>query len=167
MLRIVQSAKDLDFRQMFAVYDESICNHAENRYSREHPGMRVLMAQQDFVADWKTSLGDKTAFCALWVVDDAYTSVLRMDKYLDGMLLNTLETVPSARGKGYATILIKETINWLRNKDCHKVYSHIDKRNSVSAALHKSCGFSRLMDYAVYLDGSVFHTCDTFVLNIH
>ena len=35
------------------------------------------------------------------------------------------------------------------------VYSHVGKRNTASMALHMGCGFEKIQDCAVYIDGSV------------
>ena len=77
-----------------------------------------------------------------------------MEPYEDGLLLSALETAPKHRGKGYATVLVREVLNQLEGT---AVYSHISLRNRGSLQVHRKCGFRKLLDHARYLDGSV-HT---------
>ena len=44
-----------------------------------------------------------------------------------------------------------------------KVYSHISRDNAPSIAAHTACGFQKILDHAIYLDGSVHPDADTYV----
>ena len=102
------------------------------------------------------------AFYAIWVEEDAYKAAVRFCPYKDGLLLHSLETVPTERRKGYAYALISQTLSHLRTIGHNVVYSHIEKRNISSIALHKKCGFEMLSDSATYLDGTVTRYSSTF-----
>lgn len=166
MIKVIRSIKELDFSQIFAVYEESICQDGKCRYPYEPDGVQILLAQQELYSSWEVFFQDKTAVCALWVVDGHYCAALRLERYCDGYLLNSLETAPDARRKGYATALVKALIKLLKEKRPIKLYSHIDKHNHISITVHRSCGFYKIMDYAVYLDGSVLHSSDTYICDI-
>ena len=65
------------------------------------------------------------------------------------------------RGKGYATLLIKNVQKYLSHNKHRIIYSHISKHNGPSLAVHNKCGFHIIKDYAVYSDGSVLQNCYT------
>ena len=44
-----------------------------------------------------------------------------------------------------------------------RIYSHVEKNNLPSIALHEKCGFVRHLDYGRMLDGSVLHKYWTFL----
>ena len=78
----------------------------------------------------------------------------------DGLLVEGLETAPCSRHKGYAKMLLEET---LPNLPERRVYSHINRDNRYSIEVHLSCGFSRISDCSFYIDGSVDYHCDTYM----
>lgn len=167
MLLIVKTMADLDFAQLFEVYRESICADGEERYPMESAGVRTLWAEQDFYSCFEMFLKDNSAACALWIVDGIYYSALRLERYRDGYLLNSLETAQEARGKGYATNLLRAVVQWLKLQGETKLYSHIDNRNLPSVSVHCASGFRKIMDYAVFLDGSVIHSSSTYLCEIN
>ena len=60
---------------------------------------------------------------------------------------------PEQRRKGFAAALIRAVQCFLDGKT--KLYSHVDKRNLSSLKVHEKCGFRRVADFAVCVDGSV------------
>ena len=98
--------------------------------------------------------------CCIWEEKGRYVSALRLQRWLDGWLLEGLQTHRDHRGKGYAKQLIAESLEALK---IEKVYSHIRRDNTPSIAAHTSCGFQRILDYATYLDGSVHRHSDTYL----
>ena len=100
----------------------------------------------------------------MWISGGRYIAALRVEPYRDGYLITGLETAPDARRKGYATKLLQGVIAHLKDEGKVPVYSHVDKGNHASMAVHKKCGFQILYDYGVYLDGSVFQTSYTLVI---
>ena len=53
----------------------------------------------------------------------------------------------------FAAALIRAVQCFLEGKT--KLYSHVDKRNLSSLKVHEKCGFRRVADFAVCVDGSV------------
>ena len=104
--------------------------------------------------------------CAVWAPEGAYQAVLRLEPYADGLLLSGLETAPGSRRRGFAKALIEAVVEKLDNDGKTIVYSHVDKQNFASLAVHASCGFERTKEYAVYSDGSVLHSSCTFCKRI-
>jgi hypothetical protein len=44
-----------------------------------------------------------------------------------------------------------------------KIYVHISRRNAASIAVHIACGFCKILDHAVYADGSVLRSSATYL----
>ena len=96
----------------------------------------------------------------MWAPEGLYRSALRLEPYNDGYLLTALETTPAMRRKGYAEALVRAVLNAFSDMP---IYSHVARANRASIALHKKCGFSKHLDYATYLDGSVSAQAVTFI----
>ena len=91
-------------------------------------------------------------FLAAWEVDGEITAIVRIEPYHDGHLITCLETNKYERRKGYASLLLSSVMD-----DCPGVYyAHIDKHNKPSLRLHEKLGFRVFLNYAVYVDGSVY-----------
>jgi len=138
------------------VYQEGNIENGIDRYPLLSPDEQLRNAELDFY-HYLDSIFFRQAdsFYAIWEVEGAYKAALRLEPYSDGMLLCALETAPAERGKGYATKLISAMQSYLRKQGSGKVFSHVSKRNAVSLAVHKKCGFQIIKDFAVYTDGSV------------
>ena len=158
MLKLVTSFKDLDIRQLVRVYEETL-----NALGADE-GFRQLQTEQDFYDYLKEFFHTYGGKYALWVIDGRYCSALRLEVYRDGFLISGLETALDSRHRGYATSLVRSLIHHLSDTDCRKLYSHVDKGNAASLAVHEACGFERILEYAVYLDGSVYQSSCTFCL---
>ena len=124
-------------------------------------GYALTLAEQDF-RQYLDEVFFRTsgALCALWEEKGKYVSVLRLEPYKDGLLLEGLETHPDHRKKGYAAKLIAAV---QRHLDSVKVYSHVNKRNIASLKTHEKCGFRQISDHAVYINGSVDYRCCTLL----
>ena len=138
MLKLIYSMSELDTEQLLAIYIEQ---NWKEKYILSY--LREVFFQQS------------GAFYAVWTEDCKYKSAVRFGPYRDGLLLHSLETAPDERRKGYAKRLLTESLRYLNTTECRVVYSHIDKRNKASLALHKRCGFQIVSDSATYLDGTV------------
>ncbi len=103
------------------------------------------------------------AVYCVWVEDGHYVSALRLEPYEDGMVLAGLHTAQADRGKGYATELIRHAMEWLGEG---KVFTHIHHWNRASIAVHRRCGFRKVLDTARLLDGSVSAAIGTYLLEI-
>ena len=157
MLRIVRTMKELNFAQLMAVYAESNRENGDEFYPQLSPGERLLQAEQDFYEYLRGSFfKTEGAYYALWMESGTYVSALRIEPYKDGVLLEALETAPEHRCRGYAKQLMEAVLAGEK-----RVYSHVGKRNLPSLRVHAACGFQRISEQAVYIDGSVNSKCCT------
>ena len=146
MLFLARSLRELQFSQLMEVYIEGNLEKAED-------GLSLLEAEQAFYQylkeDFFTVSG---AVYYVWMEQGRYVSALRLEPYKDGLLLEGLETAPEQRRKGYAEALIR---GMLAVEQTRPIYSHVDKNNTASLAVHERCGFRRAAGYAAYIDGSI------------
>lgn len=154
MLKIIHSMKELDLGQLMSVYVQSNREHGVQHDPGLSENEQLLQAEQELYCYIQEFLASDQAFYAVWVSGVRYVAALRMEPYLDGLLLEALETAPEARGNGCATALVKSTLAYLREQGSTVVYAHISKSNLASLAVHKACGFEILKDHARYIDGS-------------
>lgn len=154
MLYIAEKMKALDFRQLMDVYEEGNMENAAAFFHREPKEQWILLAEQSFHQYLKECFfrTEGAKYC-IWIIEDKYVSALRLEPYQDGLLLEALETKPDSRRMGYASALVAEV---LRSVGDQKIYSHVSKRNTASLRTHEKCGFRRILEHAVYADGSVF-----------
>ena len=161
MLKIARSICDLNLREIMDVYEESLLLEAAERYGHEDANVALLNAEQDFRCYLKQVFFQTDgAFCAVWETDNKYLAALRMEPYRKGLLIAGIETKPTQRRKGYAKMLLDEVIAYLQGEN-NCLYSHVNIKNIASMRLHEACGFRKILDYAVYLDGSVDDKCCT------
>lgn len=160
MLIIVDRLHQLNFRQLMDVYEESNMQQARILFPYESAGRGVILAEQDFYQYLcECFFGTPGAVYALWQESGRYVSALRLEPYLDGLLMEGLETLPEARGKGYAGKLLTAVCSHVGET---KLYSHVDKKNVPSIHVHERCGFHRILEHAVYADGSVLSGSCTY-----
>lgn len=160
MLKIVRKLNELDFAQLMAVYEEGNLENGAELWPDLPQGQQLLRAEQDFYQYLRECFfTTEGAYYALWEVDGIYVSALRLEPYQDGLLLAALETAPAYRRKGYASELIHGVLEQERDR---KIYSHVSKRNIPSLRAHARCGFHRILEHAVYADGSVMTKSCTF-----
>lgn len=157
MLKIIRSYLKIDTVQLKSVYEESCRKQGNVVYGHHHPTQQIFLAEQEMVEGVKCFFRDRDAFYAVWILNERYVSALRMEPYRDGYLLEGLETHPDMRKRGYATRLVHEVCDQISVP----VYSHVDKNNAPSLAVHRACGFQIIKDFAVYIDGSVSHQAYT------
>lgn len=162
MLKIVCSKRDLNYARLAAVYEESISLSGKSAYSNLTKDRQILEAQLEFYSFLDDFFSHNESVYAVWSLDGSYVSALRAERYLDGYLIAGLETAPNARCKGFATLLLREVVVYLKQEGIAKIYSHVDRNNYPSLRVHEKCGFSRIMDHAVFLDGSVSHRTFTY-----
>ena len=160
MLQWVRNMRQLPFSQLMQVYVEGNLEKAEEDFGEYPLEVGLRMAEEDFY-QYLQEVFFRTpgAIYALWMEKGVCVSALRLEPYRDGVLLSALETAPDHRRFGYGKQLV---LSILEELDGKKVYSHVSKTNIASLALHESCGFLRIKESAVYLDGSVNSKCCTF-----
>jgi len=156
MLILAHNLRELNFSALMAVYAEGNAENAEAFYPNEDKNIGILRAEEDFYQYLSQSFFPvKGAVYAIWQEKAEYLSALRLEPYRDGLLLEALETHPNYRRQGYGKKLILAVLQWLKGQGSCIVYSHIHKRNQASLQTHLSCGFERISEQAVYIDGSV------------
>lgn len=157
MLHIARSLGQLDFSRLMAVYEEGNRENGEDLYPNLPEGQRILQAEQDFYQYLRYDFFEtEGAYYAIWREKGCYFSALRIEPYKDGVLLEALETHPQYRRQGFAEMLLRAVLPMEK-----KVYSHVGKRNTASLRVHEKCGFRRISEQAVYIDGSVNEKCCT------
>lgn len=163
MLMIARSLKELRFGELMEVYADSNREKAED-WPDLPPLFALQLAEQDF-RQYLQEVFFKIpgAICAVLEEKGQYVSALRLEPYRDGLLLAALETAPDWRKMGYAVTLIREVQRHLAAQGPVKLYSHVNKRNTASLRTHEICGFIRISDHAVYINGSVDYRCTTFL----
>jgi len=161
MLVVATSLRELSFSRLMEVYIEGNMEKAQSFWPDLPEGQGLLYAEQEFYQYLQEGffVYPGAVYC-IWEVQGRYVSALRLEPYEDGLLLEALETAPDFRRKGYAEKLMREVLaRWMGIK----IYAHVDKRNIASLNIHCRCGFERIKEYAVYIDGSVNERCCTLV----
>lgn len=159
MLLTVKSMKDLAFGKLMRLYIEGNRENGAELYPDEPENRQIFLAEQDFYRYLRESFFPTPgAAYYIWTENGSYISALRLEPYQDGLLLEALETAPDHRNMGCASKLIQAVLA-LRKE---KIYSHISKKNTASIRTHEKCGFRKVLDHAVYVDGSVSARVDTY-----
>ena len=157
--------RDVHFSQLMDVYMEGNRENGAAHYPQLSSDQQLMQAEQDFYAFLQEFFSADKAVYAVWECEGKYVSALRLEPYKDGFLLEALETMPEFRRLGYARKLIQSALKSISAEYRLPVYSHVNKRNQASLAVHAACGFENILDYAVYIDGSVTHRCCTLRWN--
>ncbi len=152
----IHKMQDMNFEQLMCVYEEGNRENGRYFYPRESEAEQLRLAKQDFY-DYLHNDFFRVSGAQYWIlhVDNRYVCALRTEPFRDGYLLEALETAPQMRRRGYAGKLVDYVVAEIRKTSSQPVYSHVSKRNSPSLAVHERCGFVKVLDHAVYLDGSV------------
>jgi len=160
MLIVAKKLKDISFGKLMEVYLEGNLENGQAQWPNESEGRQLALAEQDFY-NYLQQVFFRTsdARYLIWEENGNYISALRLEPYRDGLLLSALETIPQMRRRGYAERLIRAALELTGDR---KVYSHIHKSNKPSLRAHEKCGFMRIQEHAVYIDGSVNDACATF-----
>lgn len=159
MLILAKSLRELSFGSLMEVYEEGNRENAAEFWPGLDAAAGLLQAEQDFYQYLKEVFFPvEGAVYAVWEEKGRYLSALRLEPYQDGLLLEGLETAPTARRKGYAEKLLRAVLEAFGGR---KLYSHVGKSNIPSLKVHEKCGFQIICDYAVYIDGSVNSRCCT------
>ena len=152
MLIIAQNLQQLSFSALMDVYIEGNLEKAHDEYG-DFPEYVGLQQAEQYFYQFLRECFFRTpgAQYAVWEERGKYLSAVRWEPYSDGVLISALETNPKYRGKGYAVSMLNQLLPMLKGP----VYSHVEKKNMASLAVHRKCGFEIINDHARYLDGSV------------
>jgi L-amino acid N-acyltransferase YncA len=152
MLILADRFHQLDFRKLMAVYEEGNRQNGAEFFSELPEGLQILQAEQNFRQYLcEVFFATEGAVYAVWEENGNYLSALRVEPYEDGLLVAALETAPTYRRQGFGEKLLRAVQETFPTR----FYSHVSKKNTASLAIHKKCGFSQVLDYAKYIDGSV------------
>ena len=154
MLRLHNRLDTLDFGQLMLTYEEWNKMNGASRYPECSENLQILYAEQDFYFFLKDFFKNTNAVYCVWEDCDKYTAALRLEPYLDGHLLEALETMPTERRKGHAMRLVRAVLQYLPGTGANRIYSHVAKDNAASLYLHQKCGFSVISNEAVFIDNS-------------
>lgn len=152
MLFLAENMNQLVFSKLMDVYVEGNLENGQDLWPELSENEQLLRAEQAFYQYLNEDFfKSKGAVYAVWMEKDSYISALRLEPYQDGLLLEALETAPEYRKRGYACRLVEA----VKREFPGKIYSHVGKRNAASLRTHEKCGFQKILDYAVYIDGTV------------
>lgn len=151
MLYLAKKFRELNFSGLMEVYEEGNRENGAQHWPGLSENEQILRAEQDFYRYLEDFFKTEGAFYAVWEENGRYLSALRMEPYEDGLLLEALETRPDCRCKGYASALLQAVLE----QEERAVYSHVSRNNAASLRTHEKCGFQKIRDHAVYIDGSV------------
>lgn len=155
MLLVMRCISDVDIPQILPVYDETIGWMERKRYRGSLESAFGMSSQDRFTEDLCQFFEAPGSKFFVWTAQGKYVSAVRAEQFADGMLLSYLETDPVYRGKGYARSLVGAAVQYLEQNGHERIYSHIEKRNVVSMAVHMANGFQTIADHATLLDGTV------------
>lgn len=156
MLILAKTIDALSFEDLMEIYIEGNREHGAELWPEKSEQEQLELSKQAFRCYLEADFFSKPgAVYAVWEAGGKYVSALRLEPNRDGLLMEALETIPAQRQKGYAAALIQAVQDWLGKQGTVKIYSHVSKRNAASLATHARCGFRRLLDHTVRIDGSV------------
>lgn len=159
MLIVAQKMKELSFGKLMEVYREGNLENGQENWPDEPAYRQIALAEQDFYQYLQqVFFRTEGARYLIWEENGRYISALRLEPYQDGLLLEALETLPQMRKMGYAGKLVLAALESVK---AVPVYSHVSKKNIPSLRTHEKCGFERVLEYAVFADGSVNNRCCT------
>ena len=161
MLIIANNRGKLHFSQLMAVYEEGNRENGAEFWPELPEYQQILNAENEFFQYLQEVFFARSdaVYCIL-EQNGKYVSALRLEPYKDGLLLEALETAPGHRRCGYGRKLIQAVLEQYGDQ---KIYSHVSKRNLPSLRIHETCAFQRILEYAVYVDGSVNRRSCTFL----
>ena len=121
MLKLINTMSELDAEQLLSVCRQTIINQQTDAVANA-----ALLAETDFLTYLReTFFRINGAFYCVWVIDGHYVSAVRFEPYKDGLLLESLETKPSERRKGYAQALVSQSLAVLKQTGSTKSESNL------------------------------------------
>lgn len=159
MLLAIKELSQVSYSGMMALYEEDLLKTAKADYPALPAAEARMEAEQDFYAFLAEVFFRTGGACLfVWEVEGRWVSCLRTEPYLDGHLICGITTDPACRRMGYAQSLLQAVTGQIPGV----LYSHVEKSNAPSLALHKKCGFSQQLEYAEMLNGEILHNFYTF-----
>lgn len=161
MIIIADKISKLELTKLTELYSDVIEKDRKRNYGRLSEYEGRLQAELDYYQYLRDVFFSETGgeFFVL-EKDGRYITGVCIEPYKDGLLLNSLVTMPDARRKGFAEKLLNFALSRFSGLP---VYVHIHIQNVSSRRLHEKVGFTLLYDYAYMLDGSIRSDYITYI----
>lgn len=130
------------YRMVHEVYIEGSRELAKEKHPELEDLSETICEEEHYYVEFlKEFLEKEKNKYYVYEVDGAWVSALRLTR-LDGFYyMETLETAPEYRKKGYAAKMIEEVITLLGQRGPVIIRSNVDKSNRASLVTHEKCGF--------------------------
>lgn len=157
MLIVAGRMGELSFGKLMELYAGENARRGRQCWPQESEFRQLALAEEEAYAQLEAFFAQTGARQYVFCVDGEYRCAARVEPYRDGWLLTALTTAPHRRRQGYAIALLREITRRHR-----RVYAHIHRKNEASIAVHRKCGFAKLRDSAVLLDGTATMAMATY-----
>ncbi len=159
MLLEFSTMSELECRRLVQeIYPEGCVENARYFHPELQDLSEAILEQENSFVDFlqkKFFPKDENTYYVL-EVDGQWVSALRLTKLKDFYYLESLETPPLHRKKGYASRIVNEVIDLLKQRGEVIIRDNVAKDNWASLATHKKCGFVTEHEKAInYLTGKV------------
>lgn len=153
MLYLARSLSQLHFGSLMAVYADANRENGREAWPEEPEMRQIQLAEEEFYR-YLSQVFFKTpgAICAVWEENGTVRQRPALGAVPGRASAGSAGNRPGAATKGLCRGLIEAVQTYLGEGG--KLYSHVDKRNLPSLKTHEKCGFRRIADIAVYVDGS-------------
>lgn len=135
---------DLNERMLMDVYAESNFENTDYFFpDEENKELAVQKVETGFLDFLKNEffLQNEAAY---WIFEEngVWYSALRTCKVPNGpYYLEALETRPDFRGEGYASLLLSNVLDALKENGPFRICDCVSKKNTASLKVHEKCGF--------------------------
>ena len=162
MVSVIDEIDKLDFLKICDVYKDDLERKRKIRHRLIAKSEGATLVKQEYLRYLEdVFFGQYNGKLFVYQDYDRYLSAVCIEPFKDGLLLDSLVTVPEARRRGYAKKLIDYALDYCKTRP---VYAHIHYNNKASRLLHEKIGFSLLCEYAHMLDGSIRNDHFTYIV---
>ena len=161
LLEFTQMNESQMHRMIKEIYIEGCIENAKEKYPESEDLTEAIKEEEAYFMTFLEKFFNKEENkYYILEVEEGWVSALRLTK-LDGFFyMESLETAPQYRGKGYATRLIREVILLLEQRGSVVIRSSVGKKNIPSRETHRKCKFEIENENAVnYLSGETNEHC--------
>ena len=144
MLLKIKKYCDLNKRKLMDIYGESNLENTDFFFPDEtNKETAVQKVEESFLSFLRNEFFVQNE-AAYWILEEnsVWYSALRTCKVLNGpYYLEALETRPDFRGKGYASLLLSNVLDTLKENGPFRICDCVSKKNIASLKVHENCGF--------------------------
>ena len=143
LLRITQYS-DVDERKLMDIYSESNYENTDFFFPEESDKNKAVSQVESGFLDFLKNDFFKQPEASLWVFEEngVWLCALRTCKVRpDLYYLEALETRPDQRRKGYASRLLANVEEAMKEEGPFRLYCCVSKKNISSVRTHEKCGF--------------------------